>query len=258
MTGINGLSRLPRLYIEPTLVPDAHEGATCPILPEQARYLGTVLRKKVEEQVRVFHAGMGEWLASIAELRKDRGTVALQRQIRSPQACPPLRLAFALLKRDATDLVLRMGTELGVSEFLPIMTERTNTHRTNPERLHAIAVEAAEQCERLDIPAIAPVQTLPALLGNWPQQTTLFAAIERLDAREGGGAVQAPPHVRAGDGLLIGPEGGLSEGECKTLLTRPFIAPISLGSLVLRADTAVVAGLALLGNGLRSAPVSSQ
>ncbi|MFT9126304.1 MAG: RsmE family RNA methyltransferase, partial [Acetobacter fabarum] len=181
----------------------------------------------------------------------------LERQLRAPQPCPPLRLAFALLKRDATDLVLRMGTELGVTEFLPLVTERTNTHRINPERLHAIAVEAAEQCERLDIPAIAQVQTLPALLGSWPQQTSLFAAIERLDEREST-PPPTPRLVQEGDGLLIGPEGGLSDGECQTLLKRPFVAPISLGSLVLRADTAVVAGLALLGNGLRSAPVSSQ
>lgn len=257
MTGMNGLSRLPRLYVDPTHLLHASTGAPCPLQPDQARYLGTVLRKKAGEQVRVFHAGMGEWLASIADIRKDRGNLSLERQIRPPQACPPLRLAFALLKRDATDLVLRMGTELGVTEFLPLVTERTNTHRVNPERLHAIALEAAEQCERLDVPAIAQVQTLPALLGSWPQQATLFAAIERLDARTAA-TPHTTPHVHEGDGLLIGPEGGLSDAECQTLLKRPFVAPISLGSLVLRADTAVVAGLALLGNGLRSAPVSSQ
>lgn len=254
---MNGLSRLPRLYVDPTLLPEAHEGAPCPILPDQARYLGTVLRKKAGDQVRVFHAGMGEWLASIAEIRKDRGSFTLERQIRPPHACPPLRLAFALLKRDATDLVLRMGTELGVTEFLPLVTERTNTHRINPDRLHTIALEAAEQCERLDIPTVAEVQTLPTLLGNWPQHTTLFAAIERLDERPASGP-QAPPPVAQGDGLLIGPEGGLSDAECQTLLQRTFVAPISLGSLVLRADTAVVAGLALLGHSLRSGTVSSQ
>lgn len=254
---MNGLSRLPRLYVDPTLAATPQAGTPCPIPPEQARYLGTVLRKKAGDQLRVFHAGMGEWLASITEIRKDRGTVAFERQIRPPQPCPPLQLAFALLKRDATDLVIRMGTELGVSTFLPLVSERTNTHRINPERLHAIAVEAAEQCERLDIPTIAPVQSLPALLGHWPQDNTLFAAIERLDERAAD-ATPATKPVRAGDGLLIGPEGGLSEAECQTLLQRPFVAPISLGSLVLRADTAVAAGLALLGNGLRSAPVSSQ
>lgn len=254
---MNGLSRLPRLYVDPTLLPEAQPAAPCPVAPEQARYLGTVLRKKTGDQLRIFHAGIGEWLASIADIRKDRGSLTLERQIRPPQPCPPLRLAFALLKRDATDLVLRMGTELGVTEFLPLITERTNTHRINPERLHTIATEAAEQCERLDIPAITPVQTLPALLGEWPQQATLFAAIERLGDRAPTNPY-TPPKVKAGDGLLIGPEGGLSDAECQTLLKRPFIAPISLGSLVLRADTAVVAGLALLGNGLRSTPVSSQ
>ncbi|MCG0994324.1 16S rRNA (uracil(1498)-N(3))-methyltransferase [Acetobacter indonesiensis] len=250
-------AHLPRLYLPADTVPDATEGTPCPLLPAQARYLGTVLRKQMGEPVRVFNEQMGEWLATLGDIRKDKGSLTFTERLRAPSAQPGLVLAFALLKRDATDLVLRMGTELGVTSFLPIMTERTNTHRVNLERLTAIATEAAEQCERLDIPHVAEPCALTALLGSWPEGSRLFTAIERAQDRN----IEAPVSfraTRAGDGLLIGPEGGFSDTECQALLARSFVTPVSLGALVLRADTAVAAGLALMGDGLRSAQDQSE
>ncbi|KXV64318.1 16S rRNA (uracil(1498)-N(3))-methyltransferase [Acetobacter orleanensis] len=244
---------LPRLFIPLDATPGpAEAGTSCTLSPAQARYLGTVMRKKAGDPVRVFNASIGEWLASLGEIRKDRGSLTLTQQLRAPSVQPDLVLAFALLKRDATDMVLRMGTELGVTHFLPVITERTNTHRTNPERLEAIATEAAEQCERLDIPTIAEPCPLASLLGAWPEGARLFTAMERTEDR-GVTLNVSLQQARAGDGLLIGPEGGFSDTECRALLARPAIAPISLGPLVLRADTAVAAGLALMGQSLRSA-----
>ncbi|MFT8720927.1 MAG: 16S rRNA (uracil(1498)-N(3))-methyltransferase [Acetobacter malorum] len=244
---------LPRLFVpQDAAGGPAEVGTSCLLSPAQARYLGTVMRKKAGDSVRVFNAGMGEWLASLGEIRKDRGSLTLTERLRAPCPQPDLVLAFALLKRDATDMVLRMGTELGVTRFLPIITERTNTHRTNPERLATIAAEASEQCERLDIPTIAEPCPLASLLGAWPEDARLFTAMERAEDR-GVSVRHTLRDARAGDGLLIGPEGGFSDTECRTLLARPAITPISLGPLVLRADTAVAAGLALMGDGLRSA-----
>lgn len=245
-------AHLPRLYLAPQDYPHPVAGALWALPPAQARYLGTVLRKQTGDTLRVFNAEMGEWLATLEGVRKDKGSFTLTTLLRAPVTQPELVLAFALLKRDATDLVVRMGTELGVTRFLPLITERTNTHRVNLERLHTIATEAAEQCERLDIPAIDEPQPLVNMLGAWPEQNHLFTAIERAEGRCI--AMSANLHTaKWGDGLLIGPEGGLTDSECQMLLNRPFIAPLSLGPLVLRADTAVAAGLALLGHGLRSA-----
>ncbi|MFT8563735.1 16S rRNA (uracil(1498)-N(3))-methyltransferase [Acetobacter orientalis] len=245
-------AHLPRLYLAPQELPHATKGVSCALPATQARYLGTVLRKQAGDLLRVFNTETGEWLATLDGVRKDKGSFTLTEQLRAPTPQPALVLAFALLKRDATDMVLRMGTELGVTRFLPLITERTNTHRINLERLHTIATEAAEQCERLDIPTIEEPTPLLHMLGAWPQDRHLFAAIERTETR----SITTPVSLHAarpGDGLLIGPEGGLSDTECQTLLNRSFIAPLSLGPLVLRADTAVAAGLALLGHGLRSA-----
>ncbi|MCX2560862.1 16S rRNA (uracil(1498)-N(3))-methyltransferase [Acetobacter farinalis] len=249
---------LPRLFIpQSNTGTPAAAGSSLPLSPPQARYLGTVLRKTAGDSVRVFNAEMGEWLATLGDIRKDKGSLTLTERLRTPSPQPDLVLAFALLKRDATDMVLRMGTELGVTRFLPITTERTNTHRINPERLEAIATEAAEQCERLDIPTIEAPRTLASLLGSWPEEARLFTAMERAEDR-GISLRNTLRDARAGDGLLIGPEGGFSDAECRTLLARPTIIPISLGPLVLRADTAVAAGLALMGDGLRSAQDQSE
>lgn len=218
--------------------------------PGQAHYLGTVLRMAPGAEVALFNAQDGEWLASLVAARRDRAQVRLLHRRRAPEPVQGPVLLFAPLKRDATDMVVRMGTELGVTRFLPVLTERTNTHRVNTARLEAIAIEAAEQCERLDVPTIAEPARLPDLLAAWPAERTLFVAAERSGPDDGVGDID---YVAEGDGLLVGPEGGLSDAERRMLRGRPFIRMITLGKLILRADTAAACGLSLMGAGFRRA-----
>ncbi|MBE7212441.1 MAG: 16S rRNA (uracil(1498)-N(3))-methyltransferase [Gluconacetobacter diazotrophicus] len=239
----------PRLHLDPDDAPLA-AGAALDLPPGHARYLGTVLRKAPGDPVRLFNARDGEWDATITALRKDRAAIRLDALRRAPAPEPGPVLLFAPLKRDATDLVLRMATELGVSRIVPVVTGRTNAGRTNPERWRAIAVEAAEQCERLSVPAIDPPRPLFDLLGDWDPVVPLLLALERA-----GTAPQSPAAWRrarsaadaaAEPAILVGPEGGFSPAERDTLLSRPFVVPVSLGPTVLRADTAVAAALASL------------
>jgi len=243
---------LPRIHIgedEAVLA----EAAEVPLPPGQAHYLGHVLRRAPGAGVRLFNARDGEWDGEIETLRKERGSVRLTRQVRAPAPEPGPVLVFAPLKRDATDLVVRMATELGASALLPVLTERSNTQRINAERWHAIAAEAAEQCERLSLPRIAPPRRLADLLGDWPAENPLLAAIERAD----GGERQSIAHWRAAaggalatlqPGLAIGPEGGFAPAELALFRSRPFVVPVSLGPRILRAETAAAAGLAALGS----------
>ncbi|MFT8897658.1 MAG: 16S rRNA (uracil(1498)-N(3))-methyltransferase [Acetobacter sp.] len=247
---------LPRLYL-PADVPLTGE-AVIPMSPEQARYLGTVLRKGEGDAVRVFNARDGEWLARIASVRKDKGSFTVTERLRpfiDERGCV---LAFALLKRDATDLVIRMGTELGVSRFVPLITERTVGQRVNEARLESIAIEAAEQCERLTVPQISAPVRLVDFLGAWPAEKRLFVAVERLESQtetqKTGSDLSANPFAGAtdGDGILTGPEGGFSPGELDVTLARPFVTSITLGNRVLRAETAVAAALSLFDSQLRN------
>ena len=165
-----------------------------------------------------------------------RGAVDDPRKLSSrPQAapCPDLWLAFAPLKRDATDLVIRQATELGAAALLPVLTERTNTSRINAG------------------PADAPSPSRPP--NNASASTCPRSARTRQPARLAGrlaapaacwpppsNAPARPRSPAAAGALLIGPEGGFAPHEIDALRRTRFVAPICLGPLVLRAETAAM------------------
>jgi 16S rRNA (uracil1498-N3)-methyltransferase len=225
-----------RLYIPVPLF----AGAEITASSAQAHYLGSVMRRAVGGSVLIFNGEHGEWRATITALKRDRLVLHLAEQTRPQAPEADIWLLFAPLKRDATDLVVEKATELGVSALLPVLTERTNTARINPERLEAIAAEAAEQCERLTVPRIAAPRKLWDVLGDWPSDRHLIAAIER-DGAARHAAPQPGPSA-----LLVGPEGGFTPMELDALRRHALVVPASLGPRILRAETAAIAGLALL------------
>jgi 16S rRNA (uracil1498-N3)-methyltransferase len=223
-----------RLHVAATLA----EGASIITTPAQAHYLGTVMRRGAGDEIVLFNGHDGEFNACIETVGRDRATLRIRQQMRAQREGPDLWLAFALLKRDATDLVVQKATELGASELRPVTTAHSNTHRMNADRLTTIAIEASEQSERLTVPILRPPEPLASLLGRWPRERRLFAAVERSTG-------QIPP-VQGPRALLVGPEGGFAPAELDLLRAHAFVTPISLGPRVLRAETACIAGLALL------------
>jgi 16S rRNA (uracil1498-N3)-methyltransferase len=224
-----------RLYVTESLRQAAGFDATA----AQAHYLGSVMRRSAGDAVRLFNGRDGEWQGRIERLGRGAARLMALAPLRPQAAEADLWLAFCLLKRDATDLVVEKATELGASALLPVVSERTNTARLNEARLLAIAIEAAEQCDRLTVPRIAPPRRLAALLGDWPQDRPLVAAMERQ-------AVAPLRPVAGPAALLVGPEGGFTTAELDALRACPFVVPASLGARILRAETAAIVGLALL------------
>ncbi len=209
------------------------------LAPSQAHYLGSVMRRAVGDFVLLFNGRDGEFRAQITALKRDLCRVVPQAQTRQQQPEPGLTLVFAPLKRDTTNLVVEKATELGATRLLPVFTTHTNAGRLNLERCHAIACEAAEQCERLTVPEIAAPVKLFDLLQAWPEHEILHAAIERSGA-------DFPASRRKNAALLVGPEGGFTQVELDVLHRATFVRPIGLGPRILRAETASIAGLALL------------
>jgi 16S rRNA (uracil1498-N3)-methyltransferase len=228
----------PRLYLDLPLT----AGLEIEAEPGQAHHLGNVLRRGVGDAVLVFNARDGEWAGRIASLKKDRCRIALEAQSRAPAPEPDLRLMVATLKRDAMEWLVEKATELGVAAIHPVLTRRSVADRVNQARLAAIARGAAEQCERLSLPVIHAAMPLPAALGSW-DGAPIFMAAERSGA-------PALPEALAGQrlplGLLIGPEGGFDRAELDAARSYPFVKTIGLGPRILRAETAAVAGLAVL------------
>ena len=222
-----------RLFVKAPL----HEGAELVATPAQAHRLGVVMRRAPGDPVRVFNGRDGEWDGHVGVLRRGEVRLVVE-QLRRPQTAEPgPALLFALLKRDATDLLVEKATELGASRLQPVLTARTIAQRIAVDRLALIAAEAAEQCERLTVPEVAAPSTLADVIESWPPDCALVVAVERLDA----------PGIREpAAGLLIGPEGGFTLAELDLLRSRPFVVPVSLGPRILRAETAAIVGLALL------------
>jgi 16S rRNA (uracil1498-N3)-methyltransferase len=224
-----------RLHCAALLAP----GAAIPVDRQQAHYLARVMRLAAGDTVRLFNGHDGEWAARIERLDREPVLLALE-LLRAQTPEPDLWLLAAPLRRELTELVVQKATELGASRILPVLTARSNPQRANPQRLRAIAVEAAEQCERLTVPAIEAPAPLASALAGWDGGRLLVAAAERAQA--------APPPRCAGRAaaLLVGPEGGFTPAELDGLAASPFVVLASLGPRILRAETAAIVGLALM------------
>lgn len=228
---------LNRLYVGDDLAKDAPVALS----GNAAHYLANVLRARPGDEVLLFNGRDGEWRARLAGIGKRAVTAVPFARTRPQTPEPDLWLLFAPLKKARTDFVVEKATELGAGRLQPVLTRHGDTGRVNVARLSATAREAAEQCERLGVPEIdAPVK-LARLLDDWPQGRRLYCLVERCEA------VSPASAFRDHDGpaaLLVGPEGGFSAAEAQDLFDREFTVPVSLGSRILRAETAAVAALA--------------
>jgi 16S rRNA (uracil1498-N3)-methyltransferase len=231
---------LPRLHV----APDLSSGAIIALPKEQSLYLAAVLRKAVGDEVVLFNGRDGAWLCRLTGDAKKSVTLEALKQI-APQTPPSdLWYGFAPLKNERLDYVIQKAVEMGAGAIQPVMTQYTQVHRLKAERLEANAIEAAEQCKVLTVPAILPETSLERLLDGWDQTRKLVFADE--------GAAAASPiadlEKLRGEklGLLVGPEGGFSPDERTKLLGLDFVVPISLGPRILRADTAAVAAMAVI------------
>lgn len=244
------MSFLPRIYADPALYETFMTNGIGILSTENAHYLGNVLRLGEGDKVALFNERDGEWLCNIKSLKRGKGSVILQQQTRKPLIPHGPTLVFSPLKRDATDIAVRMATEMGVRVLQPVIMKRTNSQRIKEERLRSITIEAAEQCDRLTLPEIRPLITLDQFLESWEKDRVLLTAIERWDTRHI--SVKDSQNFSGNEGILVGPEGGFDDCEIKTFLRCDFVQPLPLGMLTLRAETAIAAGLAQLLNHIQA------
>lgn len=231
-----------RLYVEADLAP----GQAVALSSDQGHYLQHVLRRKPGDRLALFNGRDGEWTAEIAELHKGRGVVTALACARAQAPSPDLWLAFAPVKRTRLDFLVQKAVELGVAALIPVLTRFTMVERVKEERLVANAIEAAEQCDRLDVPAVHAPVDLGRMIDGWDPARRLLFCDEGGEAQPLATVLAAAQDVPAGPwALLIGPEGGFHPAERAYLRTLSYVTPVTLGPRILRADTAAIAALAL-------------
>lgn len=227
----------PRLFVDQPLT----QGTQVRLDGAQAHYLLSVMRVKDGDTVRLFDDRTGEWRGVATQVRKRDLILDVTDQLREREIVPDLWLCIAPTKKGRIDWVIEKACELGVDRILPVLTRRTVVDRLNLDRLRAHAVEAAEQCGRTALPALAEPVKLAALLRDWAETRTLFFADET-------GGVPAVEAMRAHPGpaaILIGPEGGFDPEERDAVRAVRQAVGIALGPRILRAETAAAAATAL-------------
>jgi 16S rRNA (uracil1498-N3)-methyltransferase len=227
-----------RLFVPQDLAP----GYGVILTLDQSRYLTSVMRQAIGAQVALFNGRDGEWTATLTETGKRGSLLKVDEQVRPMALGPDLDLIIALVKRGRVETIVEKAAELGVRRVRLTMTRRTNVDFVKLGRLDAIAMEAAEQTGRLDVPTVEDPEKLADILDGWDPARKLVFCDEGGDALP---AFQALAGSQAPAAILIGPEGGFSPEERERLRSLPFVTPVSLGPRILRADTAAISALTL-------------
>lgn len=240
----------PRLYLEAPL----NVGDEMNLPPEPARHV-QVLRLQPGDALTLFNGEGGEWSAEVLAMGgRQQVSVRVQaHHAASRELRRAVTLAVGMPANERMDALVEKATELGVAAIQPLQCARSVLklagERAERRQAHwqAVAVAAAEQSGRTRVPQIAAVRSLsdwlaqPSASAGRRHVLSLSPEAVALGASAGGNADE--PVV-----LLSGPEGGLEAAE-EALACRQGFTPVSLGPRVLRADTAPLAALVLLGAG---------
>jgi 16S rRNA (uracil1498-N3)-methyltransferase len=238
--------RTPRLYLEVPLA----RGATLALGISQAHYLRSVLRLRPEDPVLVFNGRDGEWRARFSAGGKRAVSLTLEERTRPQTAATDLHYLFAPLKHARLDYMVQKAVEMGVSRLQPVMTRHAQVTRINLDRMRANAIEAAEQCGILTLPEIAAPVGLQQAITERDQERLLVFCDEDAEVKDPVAALRAARPAQGAPSplaVLVGPEGGFAADERAALLKLPNMVRLALGPRILRADTAAVAALALIG-----------
>jgi 16S rRNA (uracil1498-N3)-methyltransferase len=211
----------------------------------EARHAAAVLRLRRGDRVIVVD---GSGLERTVEFTSVSVREAVGRVVETRRSMPRrtgVILMQGVPKGSKMDDIVRMGTELGVSEFVPVLTQRSvGQSGGRTERWRRIAVAAAKQSGRTEVPVIQDPQPLGAALGQLSPGTRFLVLWEEECAQTIASALRSSPrpaHIT----LLVGPEGGLDEEEVR-LARDEGAVPVTLGPLVLRTETAGAAALAMI------------
>jgi 16S rRNA (uracil1498-N3)-methyltransferase len=232
----------PRLFVDASLA----SGARITLDRGQANYLLNVLRLHAGDSVLVFNGRDGEWRAELSvEGRKAADLVAVER-IREQTEPLDLLYLFAPLKHARLDYMVQKAVEMGVGALKPVFTRRTQSARVNLGRMRANAVEAAEQCGILALPAILEEEDFPKAISALEPDRVVVFCDENAPIANPVQALSQVGNNKAKIAVIVGPEGGFTDEERALAAGHERCVRVSLGPRILRADTAAVAALAIV------------
>ena len=204
----------------------------------QSYYLLKVMRIKRGDTISVFNKS-GEWKSIITETIKSIVYFKVTEQLRQKEIEQEIWLAFSPIKSNYFNFMIQKATELGVTKFLPIISERTIVRKINNERLNKIIIESCEQSNRINVPSIEKSQSLEKFLSDNLDINLIFGDLNTKNKKIK--FYNSKPNC-----LLIGPEGDFSSNEIKKILNYKGSQSIKLSDNILRSETAVISALSVI------------
>ncbi len=211
---------------------------------KQHHFLKNVLRIKIQDNILVFDGLTGEWMSKVVSINRDNIVLQIINKTRELKFETDVWLIFAPIKLFRMNITIQKATELGISRFVPCITQNTNQSKINIRNLKMNIIEAAEQSERLSIPSIDEPIKIEKLLENFPKDRCLIFCNEihkNLPIIHKALSNKIDQYSKWA--VLIGPEGGFTNQEVEKILSLSSTMPVSLGERILRSDTATTAAI---------------
>ena len=221
---------------------------------EQSHHCAQVMRQAVGDLFAVFDGHGTEAKARITEIAHDQVKFQILAKAASPQTAHPVCLAQALTKAKSMDLIIEKATELGVSELAPLQSDHSVAHvgeekaDAKVEKWQKLTVEAAKQCGQNWLPVIHPPQAPKDFVAALPKGAVKLIASLQHEAKPLKGVLREQlTGLKPGTPIvvMIGPEGDFTPAEIGQARSAGF-HPVSLGKIILRAETAAFFALSAI------------
>ena len=204
----------------------------------QSHYISKVMRIKEGENFILFNQS-GEYKAKVENLVKGFVEFSIVKKLRSADASKEIWLAFTPIKLNYLNLMIQKATELGVTKFMPIITERTIVRKINEKRIRKIIIEASEQSNRLNLPELDKLKNLDEFIKENAQTTVIFGDLNSNNKKI---------NIKGSDPIciLIGPEGDFSVKERENISKLKKIIPLNINQNILRSETAAISMISII------------
>ena len=210
----------------------------------QSHYIHKVMRIKEGQNFSLFNQS-GEFEAKVENIIRGIVEFSVEKKLRSADNPTEIWLAFTPIKLNYLNLMIQKATELGVTRFMPLLSDRTVVRNINEKRIKKIIVEASEQSNRLNLPTLDKLKNLEEFLKENIDITILFGDLnsknKKIDIKK-----DKPLCI------LIGPEGDFSIKEREIISKMKNIIPINVNKNILRSETAAIAMISIISYTLLS------
>ena len=210
----------------------------------QSHYLSKVMRTNIGKSFSLFNKS-GEWEAKVENINKGIVEFSVIKKLRSANNEKEIWLAFAPIKLNYLNLMIQKATEIGVTRFIPILTERTIVRKLNEKRINKIIIEASEQSNRLKVPSLDKLTKLDTFLKSNQNINIIFGDLNT-------GNIKIDIKNKDPLCVLIGPEGDFSIKEREGILKLKNIIPLKINDNILRSETAAISMISIISFNLLS------